>query len=48
MLKININVCKFKNDNASAAAVRSQIFENFEKMNKFKENLEKYRNFEFH
>ena len=48
MLKINMNVFKCKNDNASAAPLRSQIFENFEKMKKFKENFEKYRSFEFH
>ena len=47
-MKINKNVFKFRNDNASAALLRSQIFENFEKMKKFKENFEKYRNFEFH
>ena len=45
MLKINTNVVRCRNDNAIAAPLRSQIFENFEKMKNFQENIENFRNF---
>ena len=40
MLTMNVDVKKFENDNACAAPLRFQIFENFEKH-------ENYVNFEF-
>ena len=40
-----MDVFKCKNDNALAAPLRSQIFENFEKMKNFQENIEDFRNF---
>ena len=41
MLEMNIDVTKCENDNASAAPLRFQIFENFENFEK-NENYEKF------